>query len=61
MGWPYTFPIRTRIKTIIKINPSAPLGRYPQPLLYGHLGTDPKTSRIRTIRSIVPIPHYLLY
>jgi hypothetical protein len=44
---------------MIKIRPSAPLGRYPQPLLYGHAGTEPSNSRIRMIKSIVPIPHYL--
>jgi hypothetical protein len=44
---------------MIRIRPSAPLGRYPQLLLCGQDGIAPINSKIRMIKRIVPIPNYL--
>jgi hypothetical protein len=38
---------------IKRINPTPPLGQYPQPELYGHAGSAPISSRIKTISKIV--------
>jgi hypothetical protein len=42
-----------------KINPSVPLGRYPHPLLYGHVGTEPSSNSTRMMININPIADYL--
>jgi len=39
---------------MIKMVPKIPLGAYPQLALWGHRGTAPIRSRIRTISNIVP-------
>jgi hypothetical protein len=38
---------------IKRISPRPPLGQYPQPELYGHAGSAPISSRIKTISKIV--------
>src|SRR5947207_15662027 len=40
-------PVRARIIKISRINPSPPLGQYPHPELYGHVGSAPIKSKIR--------------
>jgi hypothetical protein len=44
---------------IKRINPRPPLGQYPQPELYGHAGSAPISSRIKTISRIVPMLSFL--
>ena len=39
---------------ITSTNPSPPLGPYPQPLLWGHLGIAPTNKRTTMINSINP-------
>ena len=51
-----TRPVRARIITINMINPSPPLGQYPQPELYGHAGRTPTKSKISSINRMIPIP-----
>jgi hypothetical protein len=36
-------------------SPTSPLGPYPQPRLYGQLGTAPNNNSTRMIKSIVPM------
>ena len=48
-------PVRARIITISRINPSPPLGQYPHPELYGHAGSAPIKSKIRRINRMVPM------
>src|SRR5262249_16050557 len=48
-------PAKARTITIKRINPSPPLGQYPQPELYGQAGSAPIKSRIRMINRMVPI------
>jgi hypothetical protein len=48
-------PVKARRIRINRINPSPPLGQYPQPELYGHAGSAPIKRRIRIINSIVPM------
>ena len=47
--------MRARTITIKRINPSPPLGQYPQPELYGQAGNAPTNSRTRMINRIVPM------
>jgi hypothetical protein len=49
------FPVKARIIKIKRINPSPPLGQYPQPELYGQAGSAPTKSRIRMINRMVPM------
>ena len=42
---------------IKRIKPKPPLGKYPQPVLYGHVGRAPTRSKIKMITRIVPIIH----
>src|SRR4029450_2716652 len=51
----YRCPVKARMIRIKRINPSPPLGQYPQPELYGHAGSAPIKSRIRMINRIVPM------
>jgi len=57
------FPVKARIIKIKRINPSPPLGQYPQPELYGQAGSAPTKSRIRMINRMVlitsPFSHYV--
>ena len=48
-------PVRARIITINRTNPSPPLGQYPHPELYGHAGSAPIKSKIRRINRMVPM------
>ncbi len=41
--------------TITNINPSPPLGPYPQPRLYGHAGAAPNSKTMRTISNNNPM------
>ena len=49
------FPVKARIIKIKRINPSPPLGQYPQPELYGQAGSAPTKSKIRMINRMVLI------
>jgi hypothetical protein len=50
----HRFPVNRRMTTTIRRRPTMPVGRYPQPRLYGQAGIAPKRSRIRRIRRIKP-------
>lgn len=39
---------------MIKTTPKIPLGPYPQPALYGHVGRAPSKIKIKMINKIVP-------
>lgn len=47
-------PISNRTITMIKTSPMPPLGPYPQPLLWGQLGTAPININTRIINNTVP-------
>ncbi len=49
------FPSSSRMIRTSRIKPSAPLGKYPQLRLCGHVGIAPSKSRIITIKRMVPI------
>ena len=46
-------PVKARIIKIKRINPSPPLGQYPQPELYGQAGSTPIKRRIKMINRMV--------
>jgi hypothetical protein len=54
-------PAKARRMMISKMTPKPPLGKYPQPELYGQLGNAPTNRRIRIITRIVPMVHLLLF
>ena len=51
----HRFPVNRRMTTTIKRSPTRPLGRYPQPRLYGQAGTAPRRSTISRIKRIRPM------
>jgi hypothetical protein len=59
--WAQMRPANARRIMISKMTPKPPLGKYPQPELYGQVGNAPTNRRIRIITRIVPMVHLLLY
>ena len=60
----YTTPSTMRISTTTRTSPRPPLGPYPQPVLYPHIGIEPSIAKMRTIKRTsliigLPVPHEL--
>jgi hypothetical protein len=51
----YKRPVSNRMIRMSTTTPAIPLGPYPQPLLYPHVGRAPMRARIKIMRRMVPI------
>jgi hypothetical protein len=54
LGRAHIRPVSNRMRTTMTTKPKAPLGPYPQPLLWGHDGKTPISIKTKTISRMVP-------